>query len=207
MAELVPIGQRRVPFQGERAACGPLTFGQRDTYVWVTSGADDFSALLFWRLRLPDGARCADVTAALGVLLLRHESLRTTFVPGPLQRVSACGELLVDVLRVPAELRAGPVSVIEDLLGAGMRAKGIDIATDLPIRAAIAVSDDDVPVAGALLCSHLATDLGSLAVLGTEFGELVAMSVAGTPLPDHEPARHQPLDQAEFERAGSGDGR
>ncbi|HEY0805868.1 MAG TPA: condensation domain-containing protein, partial [Pseudonocardiaceae bacterium] len=49
-------------------------------------------------------------------------------------------------------------------------------------------------------CSHLAADLGSMAVLGTQFAELVAMSMAGKPLPEREPLEHQPLDQAEFER-------
>lgn len=199
MADLEPTGQLRVPFRGERDATGPLTYGQRDTYAWVTVGADHLSTLLFWRVRLPDGVRTDDITAALRVLLARHESLRTNYLQGPLQLISGSGELLVDMYQIPSVLRNEPVSTIEDLLVSEMRIKGIDLAIDLPIRVSIATVDGE-PVAAAFLCSHLAADLGSMAVLGTEFGELLAMSMVGIPLPADEPHRWQPLDQAEFEQ-------
>lgn len=190
-----PIGQLRVPFRGVRDATGPLTYGQRDTYAWVSSGADTFSALLFWRLRLPEGARTVDITAALRVLMDRHEALRTNYLHGPVQLVVGVGELLVDLYDVPDE----PVSVLEDMLVARMRAKGIDITIDLPIRVSIGMRDG-VPYVGAMLCSHMAADLGSMAVLGTQFGELLAMSMVGIPLPKDEERGFQPLDQAEYER-------
>jgi len=204
MADLEPTGQLRVPFRGERDATGQLTYGQRDTYAWVTTGADDISALLFWRVRLPDGVSTGDITAALRVLVSRHESLRTNYLHGPLQLISGSGELFVDMYQIPPGLRDEPVAAIEDLLVAQMRTKGIDLAIDLPIRVAVATVDDE-PVAAAFLCSHLAADLASMAVLGTEFGELLAMSMVGIPLPavtgpTAEPHRWQPLDQAEFEQ-------
>jgi hypothetical protein len=196
---LDPTGQLRVSFRGKRDATGPLAFGQRDTYAWVTAGEDSYAAMLFWRLRLPDGVRMGDITAALRVLMERHESLRTNYLHGPVQLVAAYGEVLVDLFRVPEQLRGEPLSAIEDMLVAEMRAEDMDFTIDVPIRAAIAMVDG-VPYAGALLCSHMAVDLGSMAVLGTEFAELAATSMAGEPLPVDEPARHQPLDQAEFER-------
>jgi hypothetical protein len=193
--------QLRVPFGGDRTGTGPVTFGQHDTLLWVWNGANELAALLFWRLTIPSGARLADIGTALGVLLTRHESLRTRFVaePEPAQVVTGPGELLVDVLRVEPALAGAPLPDVENLLVDVMRAEGVDIAAGPPLRVTVAVLDG-VPTAAVMLCSHVAADLGSLAVIGQQFTELVTALTEGRPLPVPATPDHQPLDQAEFER-------
>jgi Condensation domain len=189
--------QVRVRFEGARAGSGPLTFGQRNTLNWVRQETDEFSAVIHSVLDLPEGVTLADIGAAFAVLLARHESLRTSYTVDsdePVQHVARAGELVIEVHR-PAD----PVAAVSDVLVARLRAEGIDFTSGLPLRVAVAVHHD-VPVVAVLVCSHMAVDFGSMAMVARQFTELAAdpaSRVLGEP-------GHQPLDQAAVEHSDRG---
>src|SRR5271154_3138020 len=94
---LTPVRPVPVEFTGERGGEGPFTLGQLDLYNWMTP--DDLYAILCAELPLPEVVSVEDVASATGVLIGRHESLRTTYLPGqpPRQRVAAAGVPLLEV--------------------------------------------------------------------------------------------------------------
>src|ERR1700731_4689293 len=88
---LTPMRSIPVEFTGERAGEGPLTLGQLDVYNWLSQTPDHLYAILCVELPVPAVVSVGEVAEAAGVLIARHESLRTTYVPGeqPRQRVAA----------------------------------------------------------------------------------------------------------------------
>jgi Condensation domain len=196
---LRPAGRRRVKFCGPRGADGPLTTGQSNTLNWVSDPAA-YTRMIEWVLDLPDGATLDDIAAAFSVLVARHESLRTTFPAGgpPVQRVAQSGELTIDVYEVDAEQGDDGAAVATALI-AGLRSAEFDLAADLPVRVAVAISQGR-PRAVAVVYSHMVADLGSMAVLGSEFTQLAR----GPASQDLGPPGHQPLDQAVAERSPRG---
>src|ERR1700683_3086769 len=90
---LTPMRSVPVEFAGERAGEGPLTLGQLNLYKWMRETPDHVYAFLCAELPLRGGVSVDDVAGAAAVLIARHESLRTTYVPGepPRQRVAAAG--------------------------------------------------------------------------------------------------------------------
>src|SRR5580692_8809516 len=111
---LTPMEPVSVEFTGERAGEGPFTLGQLDLYNWMTP--DDLYAILCAELPVPEMASVDDVASATGTLIARHESLRTTYLPGdpPRQRVAAAGVQLLEVCSL-GEGQWGP----QDRLAAG----------------------------------------------------------------------------------------
>ena len=87
---LTPVRPIPVEFAGERAGEGPLTLGQLDVYTWTSSTPDHPHGVLRAELPVPAVASVGDVAGAVAALIARHETLRTTFVPGerPRQRVA-----------------------------------------------------------------------------------------------------------------------
>src|ERR1700686_5240025 len=96
---LTPMRSIPVQFTGERAGEGPLTLGQLDLYEWVNGTPDHVYTILRVELPVPAVVSVDDVAEATGVLIARHESLRTSYVPGeqPRQRVAAAGGQLLEV--------------------------------------------------------------------------------------------------------------
>lgn len=201
MAGLVLTEHLRVSFAAPRTGTGPLTFGQRDVLLRVSDGSN----AIWTPLALPVGTLLADIAPALSTLLARHEALRTRFVrdPEPAQVVGGPGVLAVDVLRI--EPAAAEFADVQRQLVDHLRAQDIDIEAGPPLRVAVAVRDG-APTAAMMVCSPALADIGGLAVVGRQFTELVAASVAGHPVTDPGPRGHQPLDQAEFERTAHRDG-
>jgi len=199
---LEPAGRRRVRFSGQRGADGPLTIGQRNTLDWVTDPAA-YTRMIEWVLDLPDGATLDDIAAAFSVLMARHEALRTTYPAGspPVQRVARSGELAIDVYEVDGEQdeqQRDGVAIAAALIGR-LRSAEFDLAAELPVRVAVAVSQGRPRVA-VVVYSHMAADLGSMAVLGSQFTQL-----AGDPASrEVGPPGHQPLEQAAAERSARG---
>lgn len=177
-----------VRFTGERAATGPLTFGQRNTLDWVAREDDEFSAVIAWIFTLPPDVTLADIAAAFEVLLGRHEALRTRYAADS-QTVLAEGVL-------PIELCPGASA--ESLID-HLRAAGVDFRSGLPLRVAVAV-DGSLPTAVVAVYSHVAVDFGSVALIGTQFTELAASPAARTV----GSTAHQPLDQALAEQSPRG---
>src|ERR1700726_4456486 len=100
---LTPMRSIPVEFPGARAGEGPLTLGQLNIYNWLSQTPDHVYAILCAELPVPAVVSVDDVAEATAVLIARHESLRTTYVPGeqpgepPRQRVAAAGVQLLEV--------------------------------------------------------------------------------------------------------------
>src|SRR6266404_4295734 len=97
--QLTPMGSIPVEFTGQRAGEGPLTLGQLDCYLWLSHDPDHFYGILCAELPVPAMVSVNDVAEAAAVLIARHETLRTTYVPGeqPRQRVAASGVQMLEV--------------------------------------------------------------------------------------------------------------
>jgi hypothetical protein len=154
-------------------------------------------------LPVPAGVSADDVAEATGVLIARHESLRTTYVSGeqPRQRVAAAGVQLLEVCSL-GEGQWGPQDrpAVAEALVQWLR-ESLD-AGRCPVRVAVAIAPDagGQVIACAAVFSHLAVDHAAIEILKRDFAELLGDPVrrragrwqGGRP-------GHQPLDQAGLE--------
>ena len=196
--QLTPMRSIPVEFAGERAGEGPLTLGQLDLYNWLSHAPDHAYARLCVELPLPALASVEDVAEVTAVLIARHESLRTTYVPGeqPRQRVAAAGVQLLEICSL-GEGQWGPQdrpAVVEALV---RWLRESPDPTSCPVRVAVAIAPGagDRVIACAGRFTHLAVDNGAIEILKRDFAVLMddpARRKAGPP-------GHQPLDQAELE--------
>jgi len=197
LVRIVPAGRRYVKFSGSRGREGPLTFGQRNTLIW-TRDTTDYNRMTESVLDVPAGATLDDIAAAFGVLLARHESLRTTYPDGePVQRVAQSGELAIDVYEVEGPSADPPV--LAAALARQMRTTEFDVTSELPVRVAVATSHG-VPLAASVLYAHVAADFASMALIGGEFSRLAADAASRVT----GPLGYQPLDRAAYERSERG---
>ncbi len=190
-----------VEFTGDRAGEGPLTLGQLDVYAWVSLIPDHFYAILCVELPVPAAVSVDDVAEATAALIARHESLRTTYLPGetPRQRVAAAGVQLLEVCS-PGE---GPWGPRDRTAIAGALVQWLHESPDpgrRPVRVAVAIAPGpgDRVIACAAGFTHLAVDHGAIEILQRDFAALLgdpARRRAGRP----GGPGHQPLDQAELE--------
>ncbi|QKW13540.1 condensation domain-containing protein [Verrucosispora sp. NA02020] len=193
---LTHVDQLRVRFTGERDGEGPITLGQANMLSWIAK-EKPYGRFAAGPLELPPGASMVDVTAAVEVLMARHEALRTLFpADGRTQQVLRSGELAVDVFTADEE--ADTQVLVNELIRI-LRSEEFDLSQELPIRVAV-TAVDGVPTAAAVVYSHVVVDLPSMVMLARQFTELAA-----------EPTRrqvgphgHQPLDQAAAERSERG---
>src|ERR1700678_81045 len=195
---LTPMRPVPVEFTGERAGEGPLTLGQLSIYVWLSRMPDHTHAILRVELPVPAVVSVGEVAEATAVLIARHESLRTTCVPGdqPRQRVAAAGVQLLEVCSLGEgqwEPRDRP-AVAEALV------RWLRESPDpgrRPVRVAVAVDPGagDRVIACAAGFTHLAVDQGAIEILRRDFADLLGQPARGQPAPPG----HQPLDQAELE--------
>ena len=203
----------RVPFSGRRGGDGPLTISQATLLCWVTNPIFP-TRMVEWPLSLPAGATLEDITAALRILMARHESLRTCYptalapgatasspariLPGePVQRVMTSGELVVDVYEASDEPADDAVLITE--LTRLLRGREFDLTAGLPLRVAVAVWRG-TPKAAVILFSHMAADMAAMVLLDRQFTALVTDPASR----QVGPPGHQPLDQAEEERSDRG---
>src|SRR5579872_6840076 len=195
---LIPMRPVPVEYTGERAAEGPLTFGQLDLYNWLSQNPDHLYVILCVELPVVEVVPAGDVAKAVAVLIARHESLRTSYLPGerPRQRVAAAGVQLLEVCSL-GEGQWGPQdrpAVAEALL------RWLRESPDpgqCPVRMAVAVAPGmgDRVIACAASFTHMAVDHGSIGILHRDFACLL-----GDPArPQAGLAGHQPLDQAALE--------
>src|SRR6202522_3872476 len=195
---LTPVRPVPVDFTGERAGEGPLTAGQLNHYAWVTGSPDDLYATL--RVELPGAevVMVGDVAEATGVLIARHESMRTSYVPGeqPRQRVAAAGVQLLEVCSL-GEGQWGPQNrpAVAEALVQWLRQS--PDPGQCPVRVVVAIAPEagDRVIACAAAFSHLAVDHSAIEILKRDFAGLLgdpARRLAGRP-------GHQPLDQAQLE--------
>ncbi|GAA3093657.1 condensation domain-containing protein [Streptosporangium carneum] len=186
LADKGPTGHVSARYRGERAGRGPATVGQVNMVRCVLGDPPEhmnYSVVL----NLPPGTTLDGVAEAVGRLISRHESLRTTFHDG-FQHVEAEGELLVGVYESEGS------ADLADQVAARLQAVRFDLAEGIPLRTAVIVSDG-VPERVVLVTTHSTVDAGGLAVLRAELNALLlgrTLSAVTAP---------QPLDVAESERS------
>src|ERR1700722_8271192 len=195
---LTPVRSIPVEFAGKRAGEGPLTLSQLNIYNWLSQNPDHLYAILCVELPVPAVLSADEVAQATAALIARHESLRTTYVPGeqPRQRVAAAGGPRLEV----CSLGQGPwgprdrAAVAESLVR-WLRESRHPGSRPVLMAVAIAPGAGDRVIACAAAFTHLAVDHDAIGILRRDFAGLLgdpARRPAGRP-------GHQPLDQAELE--------
>ncbi|MER6623335.1 non-ribosomal peptide synthase/polyketide synthase [Streptomyces sp. NPDC000931] len=178
----------------------PLSFAQRR--LWFINRFDGRSATYNMpiSIRLTGPLDRAALTAALGDLVARHESLRTVFpeIEGvPYQKVLPPDEArpsLRTVAAVPGEL--------DGMLEAEVR-RGIDLTCELPLRVALfALNDDDHVLLFVL--HHIAGDGWSMKPLATDLARAYEARCAGQ-APDWTPLPVQNADYALWQQEVMGE--
>ncbi|GAA3445144.1 non-ribosomal peptide synthetase condensation domain protein [Planomonospora venezuelensis] len=204
-------------FSGGRSGTAPLTWGQRAIWDTVRRTVPDDRYFNFGRI-LPVPGRARPLTperaaAALGALVERHESLRTTLGAaepyrdgehaGPHRSEGREPRRILDHAE-PYQVLAGagtiPVTVAtgdpETLLGE-LTATAYDYAAEWPLRAGLVVGGGEVTHVVLAFC-HLAADgLGAEVAVRDLRLLLMRGSVPGPPPP-------QPLDLARWQESGAG---
>jgi Condensation domain len=189
----VPATMSLVPvkFSGTRSGSGPLTLGQRNVLLWAEDQTV-FGAVQWQTFNLAPGRSLNDVTRAIGLLVSRHESLRTLFTVGSsgewTQQVSASGELLVEIHEADGRLDATE-ALIKKRLSAPFA-----LDREWPIRAAV-ITSGLAPAKVLLVLTHMAADFASLDIVARDFRRLMRTSLNQPP----GPSTLHPLDQARLE--------
>jgi len=201
MTATPPDVQVRVAYRGSRREPGPLTFGQANVLSWVSQDSNEWSAVIPVIHPVDGSVPVERVAEAIGVVIGRHDSLRTNYLRQSgeaIQVVREAGELIVDVhenvdgdARFPARLARQ------------MSAKPFELTAELPVRAAIVTqrgAQDGPRTTIVMVVTHMAIDVGSGVVLTEELTDLV-----GGKSPDDLPDPGlQPLDQARIELGPAG---
>jgi hypothetical protein len=158
-----------VPFEGEGAGVGELTWGQRG--LWTSMQETGSSLTLSGAQPVPPGTTLGLVVSGLRFVLSRHQSLRTTVefdADGQAhQRLWSSGE-------VPLELvdagDSDPAAVAEQVRDRYERTT-FDYTTEWPIRMAV-VHSDGVPSQVIAAYCHLALDAFGLTALITDLSTM-----------------------------------
>ena len=141
-----------------------------------------------------------DVAGAVAALIARHESLRTTYLPGeqPCQRVAAAGVQLLEACSL-GEGNGNRGTAPRWPRPSSRGCANHPIRTR-PLRVAVAVAPGagERVIACAAAFSHLAVDHGSIAILQRDFAGLLGDPARRAAVRSNPPG-HQPLDQAELE--------
>ncbi|HYQ66221.1 condensation domain-containing protein [Actinophytocola sp.] len=204
--QLTPLPSVPVAFTGHRSAVGPLTLGQLNIMHWFIGSPDHPLHTMWTELEMPAGLAIADVVETVGVLLARHESLRTHFlVDGghPRQSVAGDGVLMLEVCHLGGHgWGQRDQHVVAEALGRWMYGRdqaGLGLTRPaLRVAVAIAPGEDgrtDQIIACVAGISHLAVDDQGVRIVRREFAELAR---------DRSARRvgeryHQPLDQVAVE--------
>jgi hypothetical protein len=198
---LTPVRPVPVAFTGDRAGESPLTLGQLDLYTWLSENPDHLYVILCVELPVPAMVSVEDVAEAVAVLVARHESLRTSYVPGeqPRQRVAAAGVQLLEVCSL-GEGQWGPRDrpVVTEALIQWLRESPDPGRRPVRVAVAIAPGAGDQVIACAAAFSHMDVDHGAIEILKRDFAGLLG-DPARRPAGRSDPPGHQPLDQAELE--------
>ncbi|MFK3978914.1 condensation domain-containing protein [Micromonospora sp. NPDC050397] len=185
---------RSVALRAGEGWTGPLTWAQLaiwEVFRWL--GPDEAASLNLSAVRdVPSGRTVDDVVTALRRLVERHDALRTRFAASddgePRQTVEPYGNLDVTVVEAGDQ---PPERAVEALVER-MRAEPFEMATDLPLRAAV-LAEAGRPLVVVLVLNHMAVDGYSLEIVSRDLGLL--LDGAGE-LP---PPGQQPRDRASYE--------
>lgn len=174
--------QSTVEFSGHRVANGPLTWGQQALWRSIEEFAphsswQNISRVVTVPKRRPLGA--AQVIASIGVLLDRHESLRTRIVrvDGELRQVTAdAGRLPVSVVVADTGTAERTAQQVHERL----HGISFDYAADWPVRASVVV-EDRTATHLVVVFSHLAVDFYAAEALAGELRLIMLRGDVRTP--------------------------
>ncbi|MET7423293.1 condensation domain-containing protein [Dactylosporangium sp. NPDC005555] len=189
------VTEVRVPFTGDRAGTGPLTWGQRA--IWHAIGRTVPNDHYFNLDRIVDLApRTVPVDAALAALaalVARHEALRTRLGPDGGQVLVEDGVLDVRVVDGGDDPAAAAARARDLLAGTAF-----DYREEWPLRAALVTRDGAVSHLVLVLC-HLATDGHGAEVLARDLRLLALRGNRGL-----RPPQTGPLDLAAEQQSPEG---
>ncbi|MFH8972853.1 amino acid adenylation domain-containing protein [Streptomyces sp. NPDC017890] len=180
---------------GQRPGELPLSPAQQR--LWFLNQLEKGSATyhLPFAVRLTGALDVAALTAALGDVVDRHESLRTVFPEDsgrPRQRIVPAGEARPDL--PVTEVTAG---ALPSLL-TGVAVRGFDLAVELPLRAELfRVADEEHVLL--LVLHHIASDGWSIAPLARDLATAYEARVAGA-APGWQPLPVQYADYTLWQR-------
>ncbi|GAA3886300.1 hypothetical protein GCM10022227_49610 [Streptomyces sedi] len=193
----------RTPLEaGSRPAAVPLSFAQQR--LWFLHKLEGPSAVynIPLALRLRGRLDVAALEAAVNDVVGRHESLRTVVAetPEPSQRVLGEGDPRVRIALAPAATTSDDVR--EEL--ARLARRPFDLATDIPLRAALFALGAEEHVL-ALVVHHISSDWWSRRPLLRDMSRAYAARLRGAPPAFGElPAQY--ADYAVWQRRMLGDG-
>jgi len=204
--QLTPLPSVPVAFSGHRAAAGPLTLGQLNIMQWLGASPNHPLHTMWTELEVPGGMSVDDVAETVGVLIGRHEGLRTNYVVDtehPRQRVAAAGVLMLEVCTLgeggwgPRDRTVVAEALVRWMYDQDREPLGV---TRLPVRVgvAIATGEDgqaDQVIACIAAMSHMTVDDQAVEIVKREFAEMAREESArriGDPC-------HQPLNQVTLE--------
>ncbi|MFF4773501.1 condensation domain-containing protein [Microtetraspora fusca] len=190
------LGGTVISFAGTRSGTAPLTWGQLAIWQAILRTAPDDHYFNFGRVvEVPRGARpvsVAHVSRGIGLLVERHEALRTLVGPEPCQDLRGRGELPI---RVAAD--ADPASLLAEL-----SATAFDYAEEWPLRVALVTTGgplrEEAVTHVVLVFCHMAADgLGAEQVVRDLRLFLLRGAIPGDP-------PRQPLDLARWQESPDG---
>ncbi|GAA3205590.1 hypothetical protein ACFO1B_33650 [Dactylosporangium siamense] len=167
-----------VPFEGDGAGVGGLTWGQQQ--VWRAMVEIDTSMSMGGVVPVTDGRTVADFVDELRFLMSRYAALRSRLVfdePWHATSLDVChlvrqeivarGETVLEVHD------AGPgedPAAVADALHVAWKARKFDYTTEWPIREAVVRQDGTITHVVVVIC-HVATDGSGLGTMIRELGE------------------------------------
>ncbi|MGC0416881.1 hypothetical protein [Embleya sp. AB8] len=203
---------RRVPFAGGRARIAPLAWGQRTTWDDMQHYLPEVKPffVLSRRLPIPAGLRLDDVIGRLGVLMERHESLRSRYRP-----ITGFPSVGANVVQEVLPQGSVPLTVVDwtpddpvDFETTVRNARRtidtrlVDHARESPIRSCL-VSRRGTPTLLLIGVSHVAADARAIDLLAAELAGLLEASASGRATPPPWTSWH-PADQAAYEQSPQG---
>jgi hypothetical protein len=184
-----------VRFEGEGSGTGELSWGQKD--IWDAIRRLRSSLGIGGLVPLTPGTTVDDVAAKLGLLMSRHQALRTRLRFGPgdrvRQAVSRAGEVALEVVEVAAD--DDPVQAGKALYTA-YHDEEFDYEHEWPVRMAVLRHRGVLTHLVALVC-HLATDGFGAHVLRADLSNMDSGWVPPV-------TAMQPLEQARWQRGPAG---
>ncbi|MFE1595742.1 non-ribosomal peptide synthase/polyketide synthase [Nocardia sp. NPDC058705] len=166
-------GSRRGPVAGQRPQRIPLSPAQQRMWFLHRFDPDSAAYHIPVAIRLSGDLDTAALRGALGDLIARHETLRTTYPEFDGQATQLVGPTFVPELAVvDVEADAVPAAVVAVL------ADGFDITTEVPVRAALlrVTATEHVLV---LVVHHIAADGWSMGPLTRDLVTAYAARAAG----------------------------
>jgi hypothetical protein len=161
----------RVPFTGDGAGTGGLTWGQRQ--VWQAMVEVGTSMSMGGVVPVFDGRTVDDFAGELRFFLSRYPALRSRLRFAPdgttTQEVSGDGEAFLEVHTAGS---ADGADALAAEVYAGWRARKFDYAEEWPIRMAVVRAGAGGPVTHVVvMVCHIAADGAALATMVRELGE------------------------------------